>query len=161
MGAIIRWWTKSDVNHTAMALRLPYYDADRVFILEAMEHGLQLRALSDRLEKFKGEVWHLPLTDDFEPARHEMGRCGLLQIGKGIKYDYAGCILGNIIGRAKKDASQQFCSEFWYWDIETSVQGIEELQRKLTMANVYLDNEAPTPADVRHLGLTKERVRIK
>jgi DNA-directed RNA polymerase subunit H (RpoH/RPB5) len=160
IGAIIRWWTKSKYNHTAMAIRFTEYDTDRVFIIEAMEHGLQLRALSDRLESFKGEVWHLPLIGIYDPVRHEIGRSGLYAIGRGVKYDYRGCIFGNIKDRASKDYSKLFCSEFWYMCIESVSVNRDALRPVIARANVYLNNEAPTPADIPNLGLTKNEVKI-
>jgi hypothetical protein len=144
-----------------MAIRFSEYDTDRVFILEAMEFGLQLRALSDRLMRFNGEAWHLPLKDAFDPVRHKIGRSGLYAVGKGVKYDYRGCIFGNIKDRAPKEYSKLFCSEFWYMCIESVSNDQDDLRSAVKLANSHLHNEAPTPADVPFLGLTKEPVKIK
>jgi len=166
VGLAIRWWTKSDVNHTAMAIRFRDFEEkiDRVFIIEAMEHGLQLRSLSERLSAHKGKAWWLPLRDEFDnDLRRAIGACALGYLGKGVKYDYQGCILGNLINRAKKDDTKLFCSEALYRYIEDAVlgaEGYEDLKRAVLDANRYLEGEAPTPADIPRLGLSKDGIGI-
>jgi len=164
VGNIIRWWTKADVNHTAMAIRFKDYESeiDRVFVIEALEHGLQLSSLSEKLKKHKGQAYWLPLREDFNSIRKKIGAKGLLHLGNRIKYDYEGCLLGNTFGRAKKDADKLFCSEAFWLFVESAVLECPDrtLQEMIIHGNNYLNNEAPTPADIKHLGITKARIQI-
>jgi len=163
IGRIIRWRTGSDVNHTSMVIRFPSYSLSRVFVIEALEHGLVLRSLSERLKKHIGRAYHLPLVPGFMLQRRRIGRLALDFIGSAIEYDYEGCIFGNMFGRAKKDPDKLFCSEFWYVAIENIVDitGDETLRNLIHESNEYLSGRAPTPGDLRHLPITAtRRVRI-
>lgn len=164
IGKVIQWWTKSEVNHTAMAIRFKDFEeeVDRVFIIEALEHGLQLSSLSERLKTQKGRAYWLPLNEQFNLIRKKIGGNGLLYLGNRIKYDYQGCILGNMFGRAKKDATKLFCSEAFWLFVEKAVLECSDtsLQEIVIHANKYLNGEAPTPADIRYMGITKARIQI-
>lgn len=167
IGSAIRWWTKSDVNHTGMVIRFPTYElgCDRIFVIEAMGKRLEMNSLSERLEKFKGQTWWLSLKEEFNPIRNVIGGRALYYVGTEVMYDYKGCILGNLFGRAKKDKSKLFCSEaFWLFVEEAAERApfyCEDAVRDIIRgANEYLKNEVPTPGDIKSLGIHRNRVRV-
>lgn len=141
IGALIRWKTNANVNHSGLVLRLQEYEGlkGRRFTTESLEHGVVLNLLSRRLEAFDGEVWWLPLKDEYARAmRQAVGERALEMIGK--PYDY-GSIVRQIFGRVSADARALFCSEHCF------------LAYGLT-------GTAPTPADMPGLGIFKEGVQI-
>lgn len=161
IGKIIRTVTDSKVNHTAMVIRFPTYNQDRIFIIEALNHGLVLNSLSNRLLSHKGEVYHLPLVPMPKSLRTKIGKTALDNKGKRIKYDYPS-LVRNLFGRVEKNNSKVFCSEFWYITIEESIKkyGNKKFLDLLGMSNEILDNKAPTPADLEMLPLTTINNRL-
>jgi len=140
IGALIRWRTQSDVNHSSLVIRLAEYEGleRRRYTTEALEHGTVLNLLSRRLEAFDGECWWLPLCDGWNDRRQVIGEKALALIG--IPYDYGSIVL-QIFGRVSMDARSLFCSEY--------------------CAIAYgLEGQAPTPADMPSLGIFKEPVKI-
>ena len=112
IGGLIRMITKKTVNHTAKVIRFDRYDPDRVYLLEALGHGVVLNLLSRRLTEFKGLVWWLPLKSDFNEARCLIGRHALKCTG--LPYDYPS-ICRQMFKRVSTDADRFFCSEFAYF----------------------------------------------
>lgn len=140
IGALIRWRTKAAVNHSSLVLRLAEYEGleRRRYTTEALEHGTVLNLLSRRIEQFDGELWWLPLKDDWNEKRQGIGEKALAMIG--IPYDY-GSIVRQIFGGVSTDARALFCSE--YAAIAYGIEG-----------------SAPTPADMPGLGIFKDAVKI-
>jgi len=140
IGSLIRWRTKSNVNHSSLVLRLSEYEGleRRRFTTEALEHGTVLNYLSRRLEQFDGEVWWYPLKDEWNEKRQAVGECALSLIG--IPYDYQS-IMHQIFGKVSADARSLFCSEYCF-------------------ICYGMDGKAPTPADMPELGIYKEGVKI-
>jgi len=140
IGALIRWRTKSDVNHSSLVIRLQEYEGleRRRWTTEALEHGTVLNLLSRRLEQFDGECWCYPLNDSWNAWRENCGEWALKMVG--IPYDY-GSILKQIIGKASADARALFCSEYCF------------------MA-YGLDGKAPSPGEMPELGIFKEPIKI-
>jgi len=87
------------------------YLRSRRFVLEALEGGIVLRLLSERLKAHKGCAWWYPLKDKFAACAPGMGAWALGQVG--VPYDF-GSLFANILGRVSADARKFFCSEFWY-----------------------------------------------
>jgi len=105
----IRLWSK--YSHASLVVR--FHDkalAERVYLIEALTHGLKLTALSERSRGYKGNVFHLSV-----PLSHAQRTIILADalhkcsITKG--YDYKGLFL-NMLGRINHDASNYICSEF-------------------------------------------------
>jgi hypothetical protein len=140
IGALIRWRTGAEVNHSSLVLRLREYEGQdhRRFTTEALENGTVLHLLSRRLEDFDGECWWYPLKDNWNDKRQAIGEKALALIG--IPYDY-GSIVHQIFGAVSTDARALFCSE--YCAIAYGIEG-----------------EAPTPADMPRLGIFAEPVKI-
>lgn len=109
LGWLIQKFSKSDRNHVGMVIRFHQYDQNRIFTLEALEGGIVLRTLSNRLENHKGRCWWHPLDPIHDDKRFEMGRIALGLVDK--KYDY-GSLFKQAIGRVSVDLNRLFCSEY-------------------------------------------------
>lgn len=128
LGTLIRFCGKCSRNHTAMVLRLPYWqappdvrllylhtdrpmpDLDHVFIMQAVSGGVQLALLSREIEDTRGEVYWAPLKATDE-QRTAMARWTLEQTGIG--YDF-GSLFWNIVAHVSMDARKLFCSELYF-----------------------------------------------
>lgn len=144
LGKLIRWKTGHDVNHTSMIIRFQQYDTDRVFLLEALEHGIVLNLLSKRLREFSGKVFWLPLAEQFDAKRRWIGQSALKYVG--VKYDYDS-ILKQLVGRVSVEAHRLFCSEFVYLSLRDAAMP------------VYC-KDAPQPGEFEGLGVFDFRERI-
>ena len=107
LGWLIRKFSKSDVNHAGLVIRFEAYDEDRVYTLEALEHGIVLMPLSRRLKDHKGHVWWHALKPQFDNQRTMMGSVALRKVGTA--YDY-GSLFANALGHVSVEASRFFCS---------------------------------------------------
>lgn len=116
IGWFIQTGTGSKYNHISLVIRFNEYDTERVFILEAKAHGIVLRSLRDRLNKFHGKAYWMPMRDIFAPLREDMGREGLNLVGTpyDIKPYFA---LFDALrygpGKVKIDDERLTCSEFY------------------------------------------------
>lgn len=140
IGAMIRWRTQSEVNHSSLIIRLKEYDDEtkRRFTSEALEHGIVLNLLSRRLESHDGECWWYPLRDEWSGMRPIIGKNALYMLG--IPYDYKS-IFQQLFGRVSADARALFCSEYCY-------------------LSYGFHGQAPTPAEMPKMGIYKEPVLI-
>ena len=117
IGKIIRWKTNTEEtpkeetpNHSSMIIRLSEWEGKerRRYHTEAMERGVYPNILSNRLKDYKGKVWWLPLKDEWDPKREEVGMRLTECWGKG--YDYKS-LIWQLVGKVSIDARQLFCSE--------------------------------------------------
>lgn len=140
IGAAIRWKTKSEVNHTSMIIRLGEYEGEERhrFHTEAMERGVYPNLLSVRLEAFKGQVWWLPLKDEWDQKRINIGRRLTEMWGK--EYDYKS-LFWQLIGKVNADAKQLFCSETCYLALG-------------------FNGKAPNPGEIENLKVHKNKILI-
>jgi len=109
---LIRFFSNGKFSHVSLVLRLHVNDEKvrhRVFLLEAMEGGIDLNTLSGRLRHYGGEAWHFPLKCTAD-QRRKIASWALLNCDK--KYDY-GSLFKNILGRVSIDAKRFFCSEYY------------------------------------------------
>jgi hypothetical protein len=105
----------SEYSHASLVVRL--FDRDdrrqRVYLVEALETGLELRHLSKRLAGYSGRarVWMPPVRPFQQSVARQFAvdRCA-----DAIRYDYGG-LIANILCRVSRDASHYICSEF-VWD---------------------------------------------
>ena len=111
ISTLIRIRTGKDVNHTAIALRLTNYDNERLFIGEATEDGFVPTILRHKLEKvdYTRAYW-VPLRDEYEEYRHEIGKCLLTLIGRRPPYDYW-ALFTQLFGHTPLSPKKLFCSE--------------------------------------------------
>jgi len=139
-GTLIRWKTRSNVNHSSLVLRLSEYEQleRRRYTTEALGHGTVLSLLSRRLEQFNGEVWWYPLVDEWNDKRQGVGERSLSLIG--VPYDYRS-IFKQIIGHVSTNAQKLFCSEYCF--IAYGFGGV-----------------APTPAEMPKLNIFKPAVKL-
>ena len=140
IGWLIRWKTKSDVNHSSLVIRLAEYEGleRRRFTHEALEHGVILNLLSRRLDQFNGKVWWYPLKDEWDKRRQRVGELALAWTG--VPYDYQS-IVDQLISSVSAEATALFCSEMCF------------------MAYGFA-GKAPTPGEMLRLNIFKEGVQI-
>jgi hypothetical protein len=119
VGNMIRLVTRKKVNHTAAILNIKYPGMEeRRMVIEALEHGIEMMILSERLARFDGEVYFTPVTSGSFTAlgkpeiktRTEIG-CWLLK-GLGVPYDYDS-LFRNLFGVVSQNARKFFCSEYY------------------------------------------------
>ena len=146
IGWLIRKFSKGNVNHVSLVIRLDEYGnkLDRRFLLEALGSGIVLRLLSRRLMNFTGQVWWLPLKDKYNGNRDTIGEWALLKVG--IPYDYHS-VFKNTLGRVSAEASKLFCSEYCF--MAWKAAGIK-----------LKGNKAPRPTDIKALDIFKKAIRI-
>ena len=146
IGWLIRLFTGHRVNHAGLVIRPHEYGCfnDRRFTLEALENGVVLRLLSERLRSFDGAVWLYPLKDEYRLKRAVISAWAIKQ--EGTPYDY-GSLFKQIFGRVSLDMRKYFCSEFCYAAWREAGIPVDE-------------NKAPRPGDIPGLGIFKKPVMI-
>lgn len=109
--------TGSIYSHVAVVVRLdeimPHYPRDRVYFVESVGSGLELRNARARLRNdlLDGSIchWcHLQLTDDQRDRAREFA---LVECGKGIPYDF-GSLFIHLVTEPPLDYGRYICSEF-------------------------------------------------
>jgi hypothetical protein len=145
IGWLIRLFSKAPVNHASLVLRLNYEGLrDRRFVLEALESGIVLRLLSERLSDYKGEVHWYPLRRKFNRRRPLIRNYALIKVG--TPYDF-GSLFKQLITRVPSDSKKFFCSEYCFMAYRAA--GLPVVSEK-----------APRPGDLPSLGIFKNPVRI-
>jgi hypothetical protein len=109
LGKLIQKFSGHKVNHFGLVMRFRQYDEDRIFTLEALEPGIVLRALSERLRHHKGSCYWHPLKPEHHDKRVGVGASALSYVGVG--YDYVS-LFRQAAMRVSTDAGRLFCSEF-------------------------------------------------
>jgi hypothetical protein len=139
----IRVW--SEYSHASLVVKLDRYRNlwNRVFLVEALETGLELRLLSERLKGYDGEAYLFRVGLDEEKAE-EVVQVALTACALGVRYDYKS-LFRNIVGRVSLDARRYFCSEFVY-----------DIWKKIGIAD---GDVAPRPGDLVNL-IDGELVKI-
>jgi hypothetical protein len=109
VGWLIRKVTGKEETHTAKVIRFDLIDPDRIYLLEALDHGIELNLLSERLKKQNGNAWWVPLMPEFDNKRLLLGMYSLRWVG--TPYDYFS-IFKQLFNKVKINAKRFFCSEF-------------------------------------------------
>lgn len=148
LGWAIRLFSHGTVNHASLVIKLSDWKGlvERIFLLEAAEHGIVLASASKRVQYFNGSVYWCPLKEEFNDNRSKIGGWALNEVG--VKYDYAS-LFKQVLGRVSADAKKFFCSEYVYlafinagivmtWDVDI----------------------APQPSDVFNLGIFTSEVQL-
>jgi hypothetical protein len=151
VGRLIRKLTHAQVNHAGLIIRFQQYDQDRVYTLEALDSGIVLRALSERVKNHKGRAWWYPLKEEYSKARSNVGRTALCYVG--VKYDFRS-LFRQAMARASVEASRLFCSEYVYlvWrDAGIVPEDMHEREGK---------KGAPYPGGLPGLGVIEEGKQI-
>lgn len=126
-------------SHASMAIRgLDSLDRNRVFLVEALETGLELRLLSERIKDYEGRAFAFRPFGLTKGARGRVKSFALDQCGRGIRYDYGG-LFANMFGRVSQDARRYFCSEFAAVALEQA--GINRIAS-------FRDERAARPGDI-------------
>lgn len=147
IGSLIRWFTGHRVNHAGLVVR-PYklgFFYSRRFTLEALEPGVVLRLLSERLRGFDGKVWLHPLADRFDMYRNQVVTKALEQ--EGVPYDYWS-LFRQILGRVSVESSRYFCSEYCYAVYRAAGLPVPKVER------------APRPGDLPKLPIFKPAILL-
>ena len=118
LGKIIRFGSRQEVNHTAFAWKLDSYSqiTDRLFLLEALNAGLEWNSLSGRLASFKGKVYWSQLVVD-NATREQMLAIAVqkaTQIREKKRYDYLS-LFRNAYKYVNINERAWFCSEFYHY----------------------------------------------
>ncbi|MDD5234545.1 MAG: hypothetical protein PHG91_14225 [Syntrophales bacterium] len=166
LGLCIRFVTKAPVNHTAkIVVMTDETGHKRVYIVEAMENGMQTRYLSERLQQFSGAVYWCPIRADFENIRPHFARAisefqDRMDI-EWIKYDYW-AIVKQLFGRVGQDGSKMFCSEAAWMLTERAIEISDNKLAKHIMGILKnnWNGKAPTPGDLYYSGLYQSRQQI-
>lgn len=113
IGGLIRLFTRKKVNHSSILLNLDTFAGlkERRFVLEALEHGIELNLMSMRLEDFKGEVYWSALKPQYDHLRGNIAAWALERIG--TEYDYHS-LFANMFGKVSQDGKKFFCSEYYH-----------------------------------------------
>lgn len=138
---VIPWLIQrfSAFSHASLVVRLDRYEefTDRIFLVEALAAGVQLRLLSERLKNHRGETfWFKPIGLSHS-ARTRIGTSALDVCARGIPYDY-GSLFRNMLGRVSLNARRYFCSEF-IWDMWRKAPFFQAVMGPVT---------APRPGDI-------------
>lgn len=152
IGNAIRFFTKKDVNHTAIVWHVDEFKRvrDRKFIMEALDFGIELNLMSCRLKEYKGDVYWYPLKEEYHPLRDEVASVCLLAEGRTdeIRYDYLS-LFRNMWTKVSVDVKKNsFCSEFAQW----ALQGAKILSPPL--------EKALRPGEFDNLGIYHPRIKI-
>jgi len=103
------------LTHAALIVRMDDYIRNHeVFVVEASNHGLVPRILSEQI-KGSDSRWFWLKTNMTEDQRFLSREIALLWSAKGIKYDFQG-LVANAFGRVSLDASEFWCSEWLDFD---------------------------------------------
>lgn len=145
IGALIRFFSRAKVNHASLVLRMNEWEGlkDRVFLLEALEGGIELRLLSDRLREYHGEVYWIPLRSEYD---HLRGGIITWALGKvGTPYDFHS-LFKNILGRVSAEATRLFCSEYVFLAWKE--------------AGLPVSGKAPRPGDIPEMDILGRMLKI-
>ena len=164
IGKVIRFFTKQQVNHSALGMSINEYSnhaGNRKFVLEADSYGIVLNTSSKDVQdclKSGGAVFWYPLAAIHDSKRILMADWALQMVG--TKYDY-GSLFKNAISKVNASVRKLFCSEFvfvalvaagvlpQYKIVDTAVVTLEELPVK-----------APRPGEFKRYGCYGDPVRI-
>lgn len=140
LGAAIRRFSRANVNHAGLVIRLQEYEGSegRRFTTEALEHGIVLNLLSAQLKNHDGKVWWYPLRAEWQGKRRAIGERAFAWLG--APYDYP-ALFANAIKKVHADPERLFCSEYCF-------------------LCYGFTGEAPTPGDMPQLGIFSDPVLI-
>lgn len=151
IGSAIRFFTKQDVNHTAIMWHVDQFKSvrDRKFIMEALNDGIELNLISCRLKDYEGEVYWYPLKEEYHQYRDEVASICLLAEGRTdeIRYDFRSLVRQMWTKVSVDVEKHSFCSEFAQWVLQQA--GIlQELESALR------------PGEFNQLGIYHPRIKI-
>jgi hypothetical protein len=137
LGRAIRLF--SAFSHASLVVRgLDPDHTGRVFVVEALATGLELRLLSERVRGYRGRVFAFKVPALCGEVQGRIKSYALKECGLGVPYDYAG-LFKNILERVSEGCRRFFCSEFAARALEQG--GIARLP-------AYRNGEAARPGDI-------------
>ena len=95
-------------SHTAMVLRIANVP-ERIFLLEALEHGLTLTRMSKRISNYRGRVY-VTKAPSTTYQRQAIVEIALNMLGAQVKYDYLSLFL-NAMHRVPVRMDHGYCTE--------------------------------------------------
>jgi uncharacterized protein YycO len=120
-------------SHASAVIRLQD-SPDKVFVVEAVATGLELRALRRRIEGYKGKVFLFQPRFMEEEQRRRFAEFCIDELAQDKRYDWSG-LFRNIGGRVSQDMNRYFCSEFYWSALRAS-------------GRVQFVSKAPRPGDI-------------
>jgi len=118
LGWIIRKGTGRKVNHSAFLWRIDQYSGikDRLFLLEALNAGLEWNSLSQRIHNFRGQVyWSSLIVNDKQRERMlALAVEAATKIRREKRYDYLS-LIRNAYRKVNINPKYWFCSEFYHY----------------------------------------------
>ncbi|MBE3141524.1 MAG: hypothetical protein IMZ53_13190 [Thermoplasmata archaeon] len=148
---LIMWKTKNEgpiqLSHWGGIIRLPQYEQERRYTVEAESDGFQLMILSNYIKEYPGHIYWYPLNDEWELYRDQIGTDILSMIGTG--YDFLGALKSGL-GKCNADVRHLFCSEGWQIGYQNTAP---------QFCN-YVGGRALVPAAMWSLGCFKNPVKI-
>jgi len=108
---VIRQWT--EYSHVSLIVRFNRYPLlkDKVFLIEAYEHGLEFNDLEERLEEEPGRVDLFVPYDLDKWKALTIFKNAFLFLAHNTGYDYAG-LFKSAFTHPDRDPTRFFCSEF-------------------------------------------------
>lgn len=106
LGEAIRLFSKAEVNHASVVVKMDGIRTYRLFNYESLSDGFGPHYLSKELEKYEGSVWWLPLLEGHDRAAIEER---VFQFD-GTPYDYR-TLFQMAVSAPDKDTSEMICSE--------------------------------------------------
>jgi len=108
---LISWRTNSKHTHSAMVIGKAEATGDRLLIVESLNCGPTINYLSDRIAKYKGHIWWVPLREEITPEQRQKAANWVWdKLCTQTGYDYHS-IWKQLFSKVSIDAAQLFCSE--------------------------------------------------
>lgn len=137
LGRAIRMF--SQFSHASLIVRdLDPENCDRVFLVEALATGLELRLLSERIQGYNGRVFAFQAQGIIPETQARIKSFALKECGRGVPYNYEG-LFANILGYVSEGCHKFFCSEFAAMALE---------QAGIARHPAYRNGEAARPGDI-------------
>jgi uncharacterized protein YycO len=110
IGRSIMAFTRKNVSHCSLVIRLPYQNSERRYIIEAIRTGVEFQLLSDVLQHYDGKViWH-GLKKEYDCKRDGIGEWAFNELAQHKSYDFGG-VIAQLWGRVSLDSRKYYCSE--------------------------------------------------
>jgi len=115
---VMQLWT--DLTHASLIIRLDKYDLlkDKVFLIEAYEHGLEFNDLEEQMEGKDDDVYLFVPSELSRWNKITIFKDAFNFLAKDKGYDYFGLVY-SAVAHPERNPERFFCSEFvdYIWTI--------------------------------------------
>jgi len=143
LGGVIEWRTGYDITHIGFLFRHEFID-NHVLSLEALENGICFNRLSRRISNYEGQIYWLPLKEDYDCYRNDLSKIAFLCSFSKFPI---GTLVSNFISPTIVDYQKMLCSEYCYYPY--MLNNMVVWRRKM-----------PYPGEFEKLDIFKNRVLI-